>query len=203
MAHKISLVLPDAGPLISLATADRLDLFDEFVVPIATLDVVRAECLFMEWEGRGRLERWFGANEARIEIISSPIMPAYRQAIARVRDGSDPDAARGLGDAAISWYIANAPFTRPAHTTTLVLTEDAAFGDSRLKRDVHVLSTRAFLKMLENLGVIESARRILRDIEQGGRTVAPYLADRPALVGAKGRTKSVWVSALKKTPDSE
>ena len=197
MAHPISLVLPDAGPLISLATADRLDLLDRFEVPVATLDVVKSECLFREWEGRGNLERWFGRNEDRIEIIASPINSVYLQALEKVRDGSDRDATRGLGDAAITWFVANAPYIRAEHTTTLVLTEDAAFGDSRLGRDVHVLSTRAFLKTLENLKIIESARRILDDIENAGRTVAPYMADRPALVGARGRSKTQWASALK------
>ena len=203
MARSVSLVLPDAGPLISLATADRLDLLDLFAVPLATLDVVKAECLFKDWEGRQSLERWFGRNEDRIEIIASPIMATYASAIERVRDGSDPSATRGLGDAAISWYVANAPFTRPRHTTTLVLTEDAAFGDSRLRRDVHVLSTRAFLQTLENLDVIDSARRILDDIERGGRKPAPYMADRPALVGASGKAKSSWASALKKSAGRE
>ena len=202
MANPISLVVPDAGPLISLAIADRLDLFDAFAVPLATLDVVKAECLHHDWHGRANLMSWFGRNEGAIEIIDSPIMPIYRAAMESERRKENPHATRGLGDAAISWYVANAPFTREAHTTTLVLTEDAAFGDSRLGRDVHVLSTRAFLQTLENLEVIASARRILDDIERGGRTVAPYQADRPALVGATGRTRSSWKAALKRRTGS-
>lgn len=198
MPNPISLVVPDAGPLISLATADRLDLFDRFAVPVATLDVVKGECLFKDWPGKANLERWFGRNEAAIEIIESPIMPIYLAAIESERRNEDPHATKGLGDAAISWFVAKAPFMRKPHTTTLVLTEDAAFGDSRLGRDVHVLSTRAFLQTLENLGVIESAKAILTDIEQnGGRRVAPYQADRPALVGASGRAKTSWRAALK------
>ena len=55
----------------------------------------------------------------------------------------------------------------------VVLTEDAAFGDGRLERDVHVLPTRAFLQTLENLKVIVSAQGILEDIARAGRTVAP------------------------------
>lgn len=197
MVHAVTLVVPDAGPLISLSMADRLDLFEAFAIPIATLDVVKAECLHKNWPGRERLERWFERNANRVEIIESPLLTAYLAAVDKELTNKDASASRGLGDAAITWFVANAPFLRPPRTTLLVLTEDAAFGDSRLGRDVHVLSTRAFLQTLENLDIIESARTILDEIEKGGRKVAPYNADRPALVGARGKSKTSWKAALR------
>lgn len=45
MTRQVDLVLPDAGPIISLAHAARLDLLDVFAVPVIVLDVVKAECL--------------------------------------------------------------------------------------------------------------------------------------------------------------
>ena len=197
MASAVTLVIPDAGPLISLATADRLDLLDKFAIPISVLDVVKAECLFKEWPGRDNLERWFGLNDRRIEIIPSPILSVYAQAT-RGEQSKREEATRGLGDAAIAWFIANVPAHERQNRTMLVLTEDAAFGDSRLGRDVHILSTRSFLKTLQNLEIIGSARAIIEDIERSGRIIAPYMADRPALVGASGRAKSSWRAALRK-----
>lgn len=57
MADDIRLVIPDPGPFISLATADYLDLLERFTVPLATMDIVKAECLFKTWPGRERLEQ--------------------------------------------------------------------------------------------------------------------------------------------------
>jgi hypothetical protein len=65
--------------------------------------------------------------------------------------------------------------------TSLVLTEDASFGNTILKRNVHVLSTRPFLATLEELGIIPSATVILKDIAVAGRRLARYQADRPAV----------------------
>lgn len=41
----VDLIIPDSGPLISLAHADRLDLLDVFDRPVLIPDVVRLECL--------------------------------------------------------------------------------------------------------------------------------------------------------------
>ena len=198
MAEAISLVVPDAGPLISLAMADRLDLLGEFSVPIAILDVVRAECLYRDWPRRSTLERWFGANDSHIEIIASPFLPLYSQAMSAEPPHEAPTATRGLGDASIAWFVANASLLRRRGTLTLVLTEDASFGDGALGRDVHVLSTRAFLQALEKLDVITSAKAILDEIVRNGRKVAPYTADRPALVGPCGGSKSSWKATFRK-----
>ena len=187
MASTITLVIPDAGPLISLATADRLDLLDQFAVPVVVLDVVKAECLFKAWPGRDNLERWFGSNDRQIEIISTPIFALYMQATRDEQSKNRGEAKRGLGDAAISWFVANASADSGPNATTLILTEDAALGDSRLGRDVHILSTRAFLKTLQNLRVIGSARSIIEDIERSGRVVAPVPCRSS---GARGRQRA-------------
>ena len=203
MADDIRLVIPDTGPFISLATADRLDLLERFTVPLATMDIVKAECLYKAWPGRERLEQWLKRNANRLEIIESPFMDAYAKAMEQERSKLKPEATRGLGDAAIAWYVINAPYIRPEHTTMLVLTEDATFGDKVLGRDVHALSTRAFLQTLENLKVIKSAKSVLADIERGGRVVAPYMADRPALVGPKKRSKTAWTSIIDKSDEHD
>lgn len=41
----VDLIIPDAGPLISLAHAGRLDLIEVFDRPVVVLDIVRLECL--------------------------------------------------------------------------------------------------------------------------------------------------------------
>lgn len=41
----VDLIVPDAGPLMTLAYAGRLDLPQSFGRPVKVLDVTRAECL--------------------------------------------------------------------------------------------------------------------------------------------------------------
>jgi hypothetical protein len=41
----VDLIIPDSGPLISLAHANRLDLIEVFDRPIVIADIVKLECL--------------------------------------------------------------------------------------------------------------------------------------------------------------
>ena len=58
-----------------------------------------------------------------------------------------------------------------------------------------MLSTRMFLKVLENFEIIGSASDILTKIVDAGRALARYAADRPGKV-APG-VKSQWTDPLK------
>lgn len=197
----INVVIADAGPLISLASAKRLDLLECFDRPIKILDVVKEECLRKKGApGQAELEVWFQTNAPLFEIVSSPLLVSYRQAVEAETKGIDPHACEGLGDASIAWLVAKIPRLYSPNVTSLVLTEDAGFGNTVLRRNVHVLSTRSFLATLENLDFIDSAAQILAAIATAGRTVARYQADRPALVGPKAAQKTQWTEAAKK-PD--
>jgi hypothetical protein len=194
----VDIVIADTGPLISLATAHRLDLLHCFGRPVKVLDVVKEECLRKEGApGQAELKLWFESNAPAFELVNSPLLQTYRQALAREASGEDPHATEGLGDAAISWLVAKAPRLYGRDTISLVLTEDAPFGDTRLGRNVHVLATRPFLATLENLGMIESARAIIADIAAAGRNVSRYGADRPAEVGPR-RRRSQWDDSVEK-----
>ena len=108
MSRPVDLIVPDSGPLISLAHANRLDLLDVFDRPVIVLDVVRAECLKKpDSPDHDRLRRWFNERRNRISIAESPIGPVYEAKLAEERSGRDPHATRGLGDASIVWLTAN------------------------------------------------------------------------------------------------
>ncbi|MEJ0052509.1 MAG: hypothetical protein WDN02_15130 [Methylovirgula sp.] len=204
MPKPITLVVADSGPLISLAIAERTDLLNLFGVPIHVLDIVREECLRKpDSPGEPELKHWFAGNKDKIDIIKSPIIGAYHEAVEREIAGIEPHATEGLGDAAISWFIVQAPRRYGSETISLILTEDGPFGDTRLDRSVHVLSTRPFLQTLENMNLIPSAQTIISDIEaKSGRRVARYAADRPALIGRTGRTRSNWTDTVKRKAGS-
>lgn len=87
----------------------------------------------------------------------------------------------------------------------LVLLEDAAFGDGVLlpqAPEVTALSTRAFLRTLQNYGLIASAEDVLKRVSEnsaGQRNVSKYMADRPGRLGPGARAD--WKSPLKLDDD--
>jgi len=194
----IQVVIADSGPLISLAACGRLDLLGEFRRPVLIPDVMKAECLrFPEKVGAGTLETWFATPGCPIEIVPTPFLNMWREAVAA--DDADPKSrsALGIGDAAVSWILRQAQVGVLADSPTLVLTEDGPFGDGVLRDrfpEVHLLSTRAFLRTLENLGRINSAEDIIADIAVAGRRLGRYLADRPGRP-APG-TKTTWADVF-------
>lgn len=69
----VSLIIPDAGPLISLAHAGHLDLIDVFNQPVAALDMVRLECLRKPASPDPfALREWFDTGSNSIRIIETP-----------------------------------------------------------------------------------------------------------------------------------
>jgi hypothetical protein len=206
----VRLIIADAGPLISLACADELHLLQAFGQPVAISDVARQECTRkVGAPGEERLSRWFaegGGNQ--FKEIDTPMLPAFRDAMKRVADGSDLFAAIGLGDATISWMLKNLTRLKTSDgqfvgiesdDVALILTEDAEFGDgpALMNRRAHVLSTRQFLLMLERLGAIPSYMHIIAEIEAGGRAPPRYMVDRPAIAGAGMR--SDWKNKVEET----
>jgi hypothetical protein len=190
----VTLIVADAGPLISLACADHLDLLQTFGRPVLIVDVVQAECTRkLNAPGEERLTHWFdvgGGNQ--FQLVSTPFLKLYQDALQKELSGEDPEATQGFGDATIAWLIKNLGRVRSKDDIALVLTQDAPFGDGPVlgQRHAHVLSTREWLKTLERLEVIPSAKQIITEMEDGGRKVARYMADRPADL-ARG-TRSDW-----------
>ena len=157
MTRPVDLVLPDAGPLISLAHADRLDLLSLFERPIVVLDVVRLECLRKpDAPDHSQLAAWFDGGDRLVGVADTPIGPLYREALNRERSGADPVATRGLGDAALSWALGNMDrLTRP-DAVPLVLVEDRRLA-VRLQSlgTGHILSTRSWLAALAEAGLVD------------------------------------------------
>lgn len=138
----VTLIVADAGPLISLACGDELELLQSFGRPVLVADVVRKECTRkLGAPGEERLARWFestGGNQ--FKELRTPFLPVFVEAMAREESGEDTDATVGLGDAAIAWILKNLPrlksvdgqsLTVGANEIALVLTEDGPFAMGR------------------------------------------------------------------------
>lgn len=178
MRKPIDVVLPDTGPLISMAVADRLDLFQSFERPVLIPDVVREECLSRSDKlGYSRLRDWFtmtGRNQFR--IVDTPFIDTYRKLAAEPRQEGRRPPHHGMGEATLMWTIANIEEIHAHGAVCLVITEDGRAGDT-LPRLVHALSTRAWLEGLENIGFDIDAGQIISSIAEKGRIVSPYSRD--------------------------
>lgn len=196
----VRLVVVDSGPLISLAAARRLDLLSAFDRPVRIVDVAREECLRdLGAVGASDLKNWFAATDGdRYQVVSTPLLPVWREAAAREAAGDETRPTKGLGDAAAAWLLARLQEEKPGEPALLLL-EHGPFGDGivRLRHpEVYALSTRSFLLTLENFGAIPSAGDIVLAIARAGRTLARYRVDRPGRFGDGSR--SSWTDPLRR-----
>ncbi|WP_375427179.1 hypothetical protein [uncultured Sphingomonas sp.] len=186
MTRSVDLILPDAGPLISLAHADRLDLLALFGRLVVVLDVVRLECLRKpDASDHPRLAAWFGGDNSRIGMADTPIGPVYRDALERERSGVDPVATRGLGDAALSWALGNIDrLTRP-DAVPLVLVEDRRLA-IRLQGlgAGHILWTRSWLAALAEAGLVDFDA-VVAAMGRRGRGLSTLAVDAPMEGGSR------------------
>jgi hypothetical protein len=164
MVARCTLVVPDAGPLNSLWVADRLDLLLVLDMPVVVIDAVYDEVTsdparyqkdrdvkaFIDARLGGdiRLETTFVGQQARLARAGGAYVPGA-----------------GIGDAAVAEFMSGPVARYLAHgEAVLLLFEDADVRNIHFIRQpdtLHLLSTVAMLRGLEEVGVIASADAIL------------------------------------------
>jgi hypothetical protein len=157
-------LLPDAGPLITLAYADALDLLKKPGWTVMLVDMVVHEVTRNRTPTSDKLAAWFTA--ARIPVLPTSTFRHFQQA------GSQPAPPRKshLGELAIQEAMNQCALQAPPRAGVFL------FEDHRIARASFMLpdncrkiSTRAFLLFLEQKGWIESAAAIERRAIQAGR----------------------------------
>jgi len=195
----VTVIVVDSGPLISLAACKRLGLLSSFDRPIQIADVARAECVRdLTKIGAESLSAWFASlNGSFYTMIGTPFLQNWLDAVAQEEAGDRTFPSKGIGDAAAAWILSRISSNPRSNELSLLLTEDANFGDVVIPSQnpgVHILSTRAFLKTLENFRLIPSAAAIVDEIGDAGRRLARYYADRRGRVERGLRTS--WTGPL-------
>lgn len=190
-AAPVDLIIPDSGPLISLAHADRLDLIEVFDRPIIIADIVKLECLKKPTTPDFPvLERWFARIGNRARVVETPMRDAYEAALLRERAG-ETRATSGFGDATLSLMLRRLDDYAAPGSIPLVLIEDENASKLLARYEqAHILSTRTWLISLERAGLIPSARDVINEIAHGGRSLSDLQADRP---GVSNEVKSAWI----------
>ena len=170
MAANVAL-LPDAGPLITLAYADALDLLFKPGWPIVLVDMVLHEVTRNQTPTSEKLAQWAAAGQ--VSVRATRTFQQHRQTLA-----ANPTAARtaNLGELAIQEtmndFALEAFKPGQPQQTGVFLFEDhkIARASFLLPDNCRKISTRAYLLFLEQQGWLASAADIERRAIQAGRS---------------------------------
>ena len=158
-------LLPDAGPLITLAYADALDLLETPGWPIKVVDMVLHEVTRNVTPTSEKIGGWVA--DRSIPIITTRTYQYYRTV--REAGAGNPRKAN-LGELAIQEAMNEQALVTP-DTVGVFLFEDhkIARASFLLPENCRKISTRAWLLFLEGKGWIESASEIERKAIANGR----------------------------------
>jgi hypothetical protein len=166
MKKRIRIFIPDAGPLISLAMGDALDLLLLLSADVRLIltDVVNYEATHRseDLDDAKKLKDFLAFNADRIEIESTFFGKLALEDLERKKTrGQSATLPRDAGEISISSLILGLRTFNPGDPT-LVLMEDSWFEAMiySLPGNVHLLSTSAWLDGLQDLGLIQSAAEI-------------------------------------------
>ncbi len=158
-------LLPDAGPLITLAYADSLDLLFKPGWSVSLVDMVLFEVTRNQTPTSEKLAQWVQAHQ--LPVITTNIHVHHQLALA---SGAVAPRKSNLGELAIQETMNNFALALPPKTGIFL------FEDHKIARTSFVLpdncrkvSTRAFLFFLEQKGWLASATDIERRAIQAGR----------------------------------
>lgn len=200
MTRTINIVIPDAGPLISLAKGGHLDLLLLFKpeVRIRIADAVAHEVTRFagKYPDAAVIARFIAENAPRVQVEKTELgatliaamqlwdtyqsAPLEKKAILENAAGLKPEnPPRNGGEAAILGLAREITYAHKENVI-LVLSEDRRFLSAAIGLiQTHVLSTRAFLEGLSRLGKI-SLDKIWSDIVTNRAGVNSDFLDEPA-----------------------
>jgi hypothetical protein len=158
-------LLPDAGPLISLAYADALDLLFKAGWSVALVDMVLHEVTRNQTPTSEKLARW--AQDHAIPVLTTQINQRYQTLL--TSSLAAPRRAN-LGELAIQEAM-NGFALEPTPKTGVFLFEDHRIARASfvLPDNCRKVSTRAYLLFLEQKGWLASAAEVERQSIQAGR----------------------------------
>jgi hypothetical protein len=158
-------LLPDAGPLITLAYADALDLLFKPGWPIVLVDMVLHEVTRQQTPTSEKLARWVEAS--KVSVRTTRTFQHYQQTLAAEAVGV---RRSNLGELAIQETMNDFALDQPQKTGVFLFEDHKIARASFLVPDnCRKISTRAFLIFLEQKGWLASATEIERQAIQAGR----------------------------------
>ena len=163
------LLLPDAGPLITLAYADALDVLFKPGWQLAVVDMVLHEVTRNQTPTSQLILTWINKykSENKLQLVATKTLKHFQQMQAA---GLATTKKSNLGEFAIQEAMNDFALINPP-PTGIFLFEDhkIARASFLLPDNCSKVSTRAFLIFLEQKGWLESAAEIERKAIINGR----------------------------------
>lgn len=163
-------LLPDAGPLITLAYADALDVLFKPGWRVALVDMVLHEVTRNQTPTSDKLAKWVKRHlkNQQLAVLATQTCVKYRQEM--TQPGVLPQRKANLGELAVQETINQFALQQPPQTAVFLF-EDHRIAKASffLPEPCQKISTRAFLMFLEQKGWIASANIIERQAIQAGR----------------------------------
>lgn len=158
-------LLPDAGPLITLAYADSLDLLFRPGWSVALVDMVWHEVTRNQTPTSEKLARWVEMH--KLPLLPTKISQRYQQSLAT---HAVAPRKSNLGELAIQEVMNGFALELPPKTGVFLFEDHKIARASFLVPDnCRKVSTRAFLQFLEQKCWLASATEIERKAIQAGR----------------------------------
>lgn len=152
-------LLPDAGPLITLAYANALNVLFKPGWRVAVVDMVLHEVTRSQTPTSQKLAKW--AAQDNVDIITTQTLAAHLK---------NPLGKAHLGEQAIQETLNKFALSETPRNAVLLFEDHAIARNSFfVPSGCQKVSTRAFLMFLEQKGWIESASAIERAAVQAGR----------------------------------
>jgi len=167
----IRVVLPDTGPLISLALGESLDLLLAVAsdVRLVLTDVVEFEVTHRadDLPDAQAIRAFLRSHADRIEVMPTTIGSIALADLKRKAEAGLPAALpKDLGELSITNFVMSLRTSNPGDPM-LVIIEDDWFAENAyaVPGNIHLLSTSAWLDGLEALGRIPSASDVRSRIQ--------------------------------------
>lgn len=149
-------LLPDAGPLITLAYADALDVLFKPRWSVKLVDMVLHEVTRNQTPTSDKLRKW--AKSKKLPVVSTKTFQHYQQTL----EGT-VHRKSNLGELAIQEAMNDFALEQPPKTGVFLFEDHKIARASFLvPNNCRKISTRAFLIYLEQKGWLESAAEVER-----------------------------------------
>ena len=183
----IAVIIPDAGPVLTLARVGRVDLLGHFTVPIRIVDQVHFEITRPRNDPQGEVAAGLARLHNQIEIIETNVGVGYQTR--RARNPKEPSG--NLGEIAVDEYASSLARTTGPGFIPLVLFEDPDIMELRIARlkDVHLLNTTGWLLTLHREGLLPEALELVERINATRKTpMTPF-----EKVALTKKVRSTWL----------
>ena len=157
-------LLPDAGPLITLAYADALDLLFKPGWTVVLVDMVLHEVTRQKTPTSKKLAKW--ATAKQVQVMPTRTFTRFKELSAA---GSAP-AKNNLGELAIQEAMNEMAIASPPRSGVFLFEDHKiARANFLLPDNSRKVSTRAYLWFLQDKGWIDSATEVERNATAAGR----------------------------------